>query len=327
MSEKIRQSISNASIMSSETSTMSRRKFFSLAYTALGALVANSCGLGVTQKVENIPTELPKEATETATKTATVTVKPSETATPTITPTSTVEPTATIVRPAENDGSTWALKDSNGNEVVLNIEAKGFTPDAQLQVSTLKPKDLGKLPADASDFQKYLNKAREGFKPLAGFTDGTNDYNQYGNHRAGPQVPAFSWMVHTGYNIEMEGIGKLTGEKARAVMVVILNRTERVYRFDTETVQVIAGFQGWGRIWNGDEKNTLETEKRLVNHYLSRLTEGVAETGFIGQCDEGNKECDSVTVVTVERVQWGNNEDGTPRDQFRLIRAETVSVK
>lgn len=254
-------------------------------------------------------------------------VKTTEPTKETVIPTTTPE-VETInygFNPAKNEGNVWLLKDSDGNEVKKAIDAKGFIPDANLKVSDLSPAALGPIPADASDFQAYLNKDREGFGPLAGFTNGTNDYGQYG--KTGPQVPAYSWMIHTGLSVEMPGIGKVTGEYGRAVMVLIVNRTNDVYRFDNESVEVVAGFEGWGRIWNGDANYVQETDKRIVNHYRHRLGYGVAESGFIGQCDKGAENCDAVTVVTVERVQWGNNEDGTPRYQFRLIRAETVSAK
>lgn len=226
---------------------------------------------------------------------------------------------------AEKRGSSWALSTSDEEEVVKDLSsAEGFTPDATLKVSDLSAKGLDPVEADAGDFQKYLNTPRGGFGPLAGYTDGTNDYNQYKDHQSGPQVPAFSWEVHTGLFAELPGIGRVEGGEGRAVMVMILNRTERVYRFPTNSVTVLAGFQGWGRIWNGDAEPVRETERKLVNHYRNRLGTGVPETGFIGQCDQAEENCDEVTVVSVERLQWGNNEDGTPRDQFRLIRAETV---
>jgi hypothetical protein len=226
---------------------------------------------------------------------------------------------------ADHEGNVWTLHNSDGAEVKVSLnKVTGFTPDADLKTSDISPKTLGTVPTDASDFQAYLNKPREGFGPLAGYTDGTNDYNQYKDHESGPQVPAYSWMVHTGLDVELPGIGRVVGGPGRAAMVLIINRTERVYRFPTNSVRVEAGFQGWGRIWNGDRDPVQETELRLANHYRSRLGQGVPETGFIGQCDQAGKNCDTISIVTVERMQWGNNDNGTPRDQFRLIRAETV---
>src|SRR3989344_841238 len=147
------------------------------------------------------------------------------------------------------ENGNYELMDSdNGFHEVDLSEAIGFTPDVDLRLSDIQPAELNPIPADAVDFQAYLNSERDGFGPLAGFTDGTNDYNQYYNHESGPQLPAYSWMVHTGLMVEIPGIGKVVGGEGRAVMVLILNRTDDVHRFETNSVKVIAGFQGWGRI-------------------------------------------------------------------------------
>ncbi len=227
---------------------------------------------------------------------------------------------------AEGENSMFQLMDSDSNVSEIDLSAaEGFTPDSELRLSDIEPKVLDPIPDNAADFQAYLNAELNGFPPLAGYTDGTNDYNQYSNHESGPQVPMYSWMVHTGEYAELPGIGRVEGGPGRAVLVLIINRTDNVYRFPTNSVHVEAGFQGWGRIWNGEPDHVQETEQRLINHYRARLGQGVPETGFIGQCDLPEN-CEKVTVVTVERMQWGNHEDGTPRYQFRLIRAETVST-
>lgn len=217
----------------------------------------------------------------------------------------------------------YTLHDPDQKEVVVDLsKAIGFVPDKDLLISNLKTETLGQDPASITqNWDTYLNSSN---KPYAGFTDGTNDYNQYYNHQSGPQVPAYSWMIHTGLYVEMPGIGRVEGGPGRAVLILILNRTDRVYRFPTNSVTVIAGFEGWGRIWNGDEKPVIETEKRITNHFLTRLGLGVPEKGFIGQTDQGAENATTVTVITVERLQWGNNPDGTPRYQFQLLRAETV---
>ncbi len=222
-----------------------------------------------------------------------------------------------VSNPIPNDGK-YLLHDSNGNEIIKDLsKAIGFVPDENLLVSDLESKELGQESAVTTrDFQKYLNEKRDGLEPLAGFTDGTNDYNQYYLHQSGPQVPAYSWMIHTGLYVEMPGIGRVIGGEGRAVLVLIINCTDNIYRFPTNSVTVIAGFQGWGRIWNGESKEVVETEKRITNHYLTRLGEGVPKTGFIGQTDQGEENASTVTVITVEMVEG----------QFRLIRAETVNA-
>lgn len=328
---------------------LSRRKFLKigggLLVSTLGGGLLTGCGIREKDKIieaTKTPGAIYTPTLEVTTPTATPT-KAKKLATATFTPTeaeklATATPTAQVTaeskvenywqnpypNPARKEENLWSLHNSDGVEVLVNLDsAIGFTPDADLRISDINPKTLDPVPSDASDFQAYLNTDRDGFPPLAGYTDGINDYNQYYNHQSSPQVPIYSWMVFTGDKVELPGIGRVEGAEGRAVMVLILNRTERVYRFPLNSVHVEAGFQGWGRIWNGEPEFVQETEKRLVNHYRTRLGQGVPETGFIGQCNKLDN-CDNVTVVTVERMQWGNNQDGSPRDQFRLIRAETV---
>ncbi|MEW6509272.1 MAG: twin-arginine translocation signal domain-containing protein [Bacteroidota bacterium] len=289
---------------------ISRRDFLKLSVRAGTAAFLSACGLGRTG-AEPTPLVPTPTATEVPSATPTAEMGGEYWDTP-------------YANPAPNEGSVFTLKNSDGAEVSVDLnQAVGFTPDADLRVSDISPNALDPVPSDAGNFQAYLNTVRDGFQPLAGYTDGTNDYNQYKDHQSGPQVPMYSWMVYTGLKAELPGIGRVEGGEGRAVMVLILNRTERVHRFPTNSVHVEAGFQGWGRIWNGESNYVQESEERLVNHYRTRLGQGVPETGFIGQCDLVDN-CDSVTVVTAERMQWGNNPDGSPRDQFRLIRAETV---
>jgi len=329
---------------------LSRRKFLKIGGSMLGGVLLTGCGSREQKKIieatKTPPVVRYTPTLEVTTPTATPT-KAKKLATATFTPTSevieaeklaTATPTTQVTaeskvenywqnpypNPALKDGDWWSLHNSDGAEVLVDLDsALGFTPDADLRVSDIKAKKLNPVPNDASDFQAYLNTDRDGFPPLAGYTDGINDYGQYGP--SNPQIPVYSWMVFTGEKVELPGIGRVEGAKGRAVMVLIINRTERVYQFPKQSVHVKAGFQGWGRIWNGESDFVQETEKRLVNHYRARLGQGVPETGFIGQCDQVNN-CDKVTVVTVERIQWGNNPDGSPRDQFRLIRAKTVDT-
>lgn len=229
----------------------------------------------------------------------------------------------TFVSTPVSQNGVYILHDPDMVEISKDFnQVIGFVPDEDLLISNLKTETLGKDSASVTqNWDTYLNSNK---KPYAGFTDGTNDYNQYYLHQATPQIPAYSWMVHTGYYIEMPGIGRVIGEKGRAVMILVINRTDAVYRFRNEPVTVIAGFQGWGRIWNGDEKPVIETEKRITNHYLTRLGLGVPEKGFIGQTDQGAENATTVTVITVQYIQWGNEKDGSPRYQFQLLRAETV---
>lgn len=303
--------------------------FWVLVIAAIGYALIFTFGEDIT-KMTTANAAAPTEATTDSTEAATALTK-AKASKKTTTDANTIEVDGETIEtfvstPVSQDGS-YVLHDSDGNEVTKDLsKAIGFVPDENLLVSDLQTEKLGQDKASVTqDWDNYLNSSK---KPYAGFTDGTNDYNQYYNHQSGPQVPAYSWMIHTGFYVEMPGIGRLVGEPGRAVCVLILNRTDRVYRFPTNSVTVIAGFQGWGRIWNCDEKPVIETEKRITNHFLTRLGLGVPEKGFIGQTDQGAENATTVTVVTVERIQWGNNDDGTPRFQFRLLRAETVdSIK
>ena len=282
------------------------------------------------EKQAQLPT-----ATATPTVTATETPTPTATATPTVTATETPTPTATATRTgietqyinaAEKNGDKWILHDSDGNPSELSLP-KSFIPDADLRISEIIPKDVLPIPAEAADFQDYLNTNNNPLEqPLAGYMYGTNDYNQYGERTSGPQLPMYSWLIHTGEVVSIPGIGEVRGGPGRAVAVLIINRTDNVYQWDPESVYVKSGFQGAGRIWNGEAPSVTETEKRLVQHYGFILGNGHPESGFIGQCNLANN-CESVTFVTAERIQWGTNPDGTPRYQFRLIRAQDINLK
>lgn len=304
----------------------------SLIVSATAAVVGpllEGCG-GVEGSAEGPTTEAKLKPTETSTPTPTSTPRPEPTPT-TPTQQSTPMPEAEMnpvlegssFTPAEKQGNKWTLHTSDNEPVKVSLPEE-YTPDATLKISDIRAKNLLPVPEIAGNFQEYLNNPDDEMGALAGFTDSVNDYNEYYNHRSGPQLPAYSWEVFTGLDVEIPGVGRVEGGPGRAAMVLIINRTDDVYRWPTNSVRVEAGFKGWGRIWNGEAKYVQETEKRLVQHFLTRLGQGVPETGFIGQCDQGARNCDEVAVVSVERIQWGNNPDGSPRYQFRLIRAETI---
>jgi len=273
------------------------------------------------------------QTTPTAAETPTPTEEP--TATPTPTTTATAEQTATETpiekieyeNPAQKNGEKWILHDSDNNPIELELP-ENFIPDADLRISTdVSPENVLPIPKEAADFQSYLNSVNNPLnQPLAGYMYGTNDYNQYGERTSGPQLPIYSWLIHTGEIVHIPGIGRVTGSPGRAVAVLIINRTNNVYQWSPETVYVKSGFQGAGRIWNGEAPYVAEAERRLVQHYGYILGNGHPESGFIGQCDLVDN-CRRVTFITAERIQWGNNPDGTPRYQFRLIRAEDIKLK
>jgi len=292
---------------------ISRRDFLKLVGAAVSGIALGGCGV-LGSKPEATPTSTPTEA-----PTATATPPPAPTETPTATKTENINP-------AQKNRDKWILHNSDSNPIELSLP-ENFTPDADLKVSEIRPKDVLPIPKEAADFQRYLNtKDNPLEQPLAGYMYGTNDYNQYGERTSGPQLPMYSWLIHTGEVVSIPGIGEVKGASGRAVAVLIINRTNNVYQWDPQSVYVKSGFQGTGRIWNGEPPFVAETEKRLVQHFGFILGNGHPESGFIGQCNLANN-CNSVTFVTAERIQWGNNSDGTPRYQFRLIRAENISLK
>jgi hypothetical protein len=275
--------------------------------------------------VQTTPTAA-ETPTPTEEPTATPTPKPKEEPTGETKATETKERDIDNINPAQRNGDRWTLSDSDGNQIELKLPAN-FIPDKDLKVSDIKPENVLPIPEKAADFQRYLNTKDNPLKePLAGYMYGTNDYNQYGERKSGPQLPMYSWLIFTGEVVSVPGIGKVTGSPGKAVAILIINRTDKVHQWSPETVYVKSGFQGAGRIWNGEAPYVAEAERRLVQHYGYILGNGHPESGFIGQCDLVDN-CRNVTFITAERIQWGNNRDGTPRYQFRLIRAEDIKLK
>jgi hypothetical protein len=224
-----------------------------------------------------------------------------------------------------------ASKDANGNWIINTPDAEaktvqgieGFTPDANLVLAPEWGKALGLNPEKFADFQPSLNNPEH---PLVGYTYGENDQSDNIDYRRTLQGPMYSWTVLTGEEVEVPGIGHLKSNPGGAVEVMIMNITDTVIGFNSENpVMIRHGFTGTGRIWDGG--NVVEAEGGISSHYVSRLENGVTlpgESGFIGQCDEVDN-CSDIKVVSVIYRQWGNNEDGTPRYQFQLLRQEQVT--
>ncbi len=224
-----------------------------------------------------------------------------------------------------------ASKDANGNWVVNNPDGQaetipsvdGFTPDASLVLAPEWGKTMSLDAAKFADFQKSLNDPDH---PLVGYTYGENDQSDNIDYRRTLQVPMYSWTVATGEEIDAPGIGHLKGGPGRAVELMIMNIDGTVGDFGSDNpIMIKHGFTGTGRIWDGD--NVVEDEQGISSHYVSRLQNGVTlpgESGFVGQCDIPSN-CNEVLVVSVIRRQWGQNEDGSNRYQYQLLREEIVS--
>lgn len=224
----------------------------------------------------------------------------------------------------------WEIQNADGEkqEIVL---PEGFVPDARLKIHT-QPDTFQRtllLPKDTTayaDFQKALNtKQPDGTPPLAGY-DPSIELGDYcsnpPNHQCTAQLNMFSWKVFTGEKINIPGIGLLTGKENRAVMVLLLNRDGSVHAWDGNSpVRVEHGFTGGGPLWDG-ERNVDKAEQGLAAHYADRLLYGIPGM-YRGACDNPEN-CAELLAVSVQRRQWGNNPDGSPRRIFELIRAEII---
>lgn len=228
-----------------------------------------------------------------------------------------------LSKPAsQNASGEWIVTNPDGVTETIKV-VDGFTPDTKLVLAPEYGKTLPIEPTKFADFQKSLNDPKN---PLAGYTYGENDQSDNLNYKRTLQAPMYSWTVLTGLEVEVPGIGKLTGGKGMAVEVVIMNITDHVKAYGSDNpVFIKDGFTGTGRIWDGNKLP--QTEQGVASHYVNRLQTGVTgagESGFIGQCDQvGN--CDKVLVVTVVERQWGQNQDGTPRYQMQLLREQIVT--
>lgn len=221
-------------------------------------------------------------------------------------------------------GDEIILLGEDGDEFELSIP-DGFTPTERLKFNTeISPKSISGT--DISDkfreFQSGLNEEVDGFPKLAGYSYGYNDVSfDDETDRLRITEPAYAWTVYTGLEVDHPAIGHLIGGDHKAVMLLVLNRDKTARR---NTVAINSGFWGTGRIWDG-ENNIDELERRLVAHYSGSLLLGEVTSGFTGQCDDGDTNCSKILAVTADRVQWGNNENGSKRFFYRLIRAETIT--
>lgn len=229
------------------------------------------------------------------------------------------------ITPAEKKNGQWILETPDGEERRLSLP-QGFTPDENLRVN--EEVRLLPIPKDTSpfaDFQKALNTTQpDGTPPLAGYLYGYNDWCPVPGNRCERQAPSYAWTVFTGEKAEIPGVGKLEGGPGLAVMVMYLNRDETVRAWDDpNSIRLVHGFTASGRIWNG-QNNIDKLEQGLVTHFADRLFQGDPATGFTGQCDRPDN-CLQVLVVSVDRIQWGFNPDGSKRFVDRLIRAEILT--
>lgn len=196
-----------------------------------------------------------------------------------------------------------------------------FEPDPELRGSS----DLsfvGVQPGDYDKFRRFqqgLNEPLDGFGPLAGYSYGKNDiYTDLDPDFMGhTQYPAYAWTVVTGLEARIPGIGSMRGGDHVAVMFQLLNRDKTVYKVPT---YIESGFLGTGRLWDAHQPPLLnEASRRLAAHFGASMLFGEVTSGFTGQCDDGDINCNAITEVRAARQQWGNNPDGSPRHVITLI--------
>lgn len=227
---------------------------------------------------------------------------------------------------AEKSAGQWKLTNPDGGKIDVTLP-EGFTPDARLII----PSDLPINPISQdlsvySDWEKALNTGRPVGDRLAGYNYGYNDFCPTVDDKCNVQGDMFAWRALQGQEVEIPGIGKLVGGPRRSVVALFINLEPSVVAWDEQDgglgqVRVERGFTATGRIFDGDKLR--ETEENLAGHWLFRQANGTPEKSYIGITDSPDNASETL-FVTVVRKQWGNNPDGSKREQFQLMRAENV---
>lgn len=236
----------------------------------------------------------------------------------TVTPEASQEPG---VEAAIKNGDSWAMKDPDGTEVNISLP-EGFTPDSRLVIQKdLKMNKIGSF-KNYKDWDKVVHE-------VAGYNYDYNDFCQTEDFECNVQGDMWAWRVFQGQEVEIPGIGKLEGGPNKSVVVLFLNLQPNVIAWDKDElgqVMVKRGFTATGRGWDmGTPEKIAETEENLGGHWLFRQAEGTPEKSYIGITDDPENARETLYVAVAYR-QWGNNEDGTPREQFQLLRAENVNL-
>ncbi len=249
--------------------------------------------------------------------------------TPSSTTTTAVESTSTTsttiqnkegVEVAQKSGDTWKLKNPDGQEVYLSLP-EGFSPDKDLVIQNdLKMNDINNDLSVYKDWDNVIHK-------VAGYNYDENDFSGNVDFLENVQGDMWAWRVIQGEEVEVPGIGHLKGDERTSVVVLVLNLQPRVIAWDKDGLGPVFckhGFTATGRIWDaGTPEKIAETEELLGGHWLFRQKEGTPEKSYIGVTDDPEN-AKRTLYVSVAYRQWGNNEDGTPREQFQLLNAKLV---
>jgi len=195
----------------------------------------------------------------------------------------------------------------------------GFTPDENL-IDVSKEVVLPEIPKDIKPYRIFPDVKGIWGKPLAGYNFGYNDAFRDSNRIGNIQIPTWSWVVCTGEEIFLPGIGSLKDKDGGAVLAVTINVWETPGEFLLG--YILHGFWGTGEVWdmsdmtdNADYTNpqygesTLKTLAVLRNHYINQLGSDEPNPEFRGQTGKGTQ-AETITWVVV--LRWY---DGS----FRLV--------
>lgn len=227
---------------------------------------------------------------------------------------------------AQRQGDHWVLQDPDGNPVDHNF-VSGFYPEKDLIVATdvnLHRIDISHLDKYA-DWEKALNTGRPVGDRLSGYNYDYNDFCPTEDFECNVQGDMWAWRVFQGQEVQIPELGKLVGSEGKSVVALFINLEPDVVAWDNEElgqVKVKRGFTATGRMFDGDK--WIEMEEQLAGHWLHRQKNGTPEKSYVGITDDPDNAKGALFVTFVYR-QWGNNEDGTPRRQFQLVRAQNYS--
>lgn len=282
------------------------------------ALTGTGCSL-------ELQSPIVKKNSETTITTVQATTSTSEAGAGNGTPESTSTTSTTLqdkegVEVAQKSGDTWKLKNPDGQEVYLGLP-EGFSPDKDLVIQNdLK---MNEINSDLSVYKDWDNVIHK----VAGYNYDENDFSGNVDFLENVQGDMWAWRVIQGEEVEVPGVGHLKGDERTSVVVLVLNLQPRVIAWDKDGIGPVFckhGFTATGRIWDaGTPEKIAETEELLGGHWLFRQKEGTPEKSYIGVTDDPEN-AKRTLYVSVAYRQWGNNEDGTPREQFQLLNAKLV---
>jgi hypothetical protein len=221
---------------------------------------------------------------------------------------------------AAKNADGWSLKNPDGQEVSISLP-EGFTPDKDLVIQN--DLQMNEINPDLSVYQDWDKVIHE----VAGYNYDENDFSGNVDYLENVQGDMWAWRVFQGEEVNVPGIGHLIGDERTSVVVLVLNLQPNVIPWDKDGLGPVFnkhGFTATGRLWDvGNPEKIAEAEELLGGHWLGRQRDGTPEKSYIGVTDDPDN-AKRTLYVSVANRQWGNNEDGTPREQFQLLNAQLV---